>query len=132
MSIRVLVLRLLPFLLVPALFGCASSPLLDTASSERSQALADASTAAGAPSVSAPKHPNEPFAYPSPFEAKEVHRAALLNGEEYKKVRDDLVAARERVRANVTASAQDEKVKDDAIAIRKAAAGEHLTAATSN
>lgn len=67
------------------------------------------------------------------FEVEQVPRAKLLNDEEYKKVRDDLVAARERVlaRAKATTSAQAEN-RNNAVAAGSPAAGEQLTASASN
>ena len=64
---------------------------------------------------------------------RQVPRAKLLNDEEYKKVRDDLVAARERVlaRAKATTSAQAEN-RSNAVAAGSPAAGEQLTASASN
>jgi hypothetical protein len=132
MSISVLAGRLLWFLLALHLFGCASSP--DAGQSPRAHGLADnVPTRAGGEPANAPQRPNAPPAYPSVFEVKEVRRAKLLNDEEYKKVRDDLVAARERVLASSKAatSAQAEN-KNNAVAAGSPAAGEQLTASASN
>jgi hypothetical protein len=134
MSIEVLAGRLLWFLLALALFGCASSPQIDAGQSPRAHRPADnVPTQAGGEPANAPKRPNAPLAYPPVFEVKQVDRAKLLNDEEYKKVRDDLVAARERVlaRAKATTSAQAEN-KNKTVAAGSPAAGEQLTASASN
>jgi hypothetical protein len=134
MSIDVLAGRLLWVMIALALFGCASSPQIDAGQSPRAHGLADnVPTRAGGEPANAPQRPNAPPAYPSVFEVKEVRRAKLLNDEEYKKVRDDLVAARERVLASSKAatSAQAEN-KNNAVAAGSPAAGEQLTASASN
>jgi hypothetical protein len=134
MSIDVLAGRLLWVMLALALSGCASNPQTDAGQSRRAHWLADnVPTRAGGEPANAPQRPNAPPAYPPVFEVKEARRAKLLNDEEYKKVRDDLVAARERVlaRAKATTSAQAEN-KNNAVAAGSPAAGEQLTASASN
>jgi hypothetical protein len=134
MSIDVLAGRLLWVMITLALSGCASSPQTDAGQSPRSHSVADnVPTRAGGEPANAPQRPNAPPAYPSVFEVKQVRRAKLLNDEEYKKVRDDLVAARERVLASTKAatSAQAEN-KNNAVAAGNPAAGEQLTASASN
>jgi hypothetical protein len=67
------------------------------------------------------------------FEVEQVPRAKLLNDEEYKKVRDGLVAARERVVARTKAATSAQAVnKNTAVAADSPAAGEQLTASASN
>jgi hypothetical protein len=134
MSIEVLAGRLLWFFLALALSGCASSPQIDAGQSPRSHSVADnVPTRAGGEPANAPQRPNAPPAYPPVFEVEQVPRTKLLNDEEYKKVRDDLVAARERVlaRAKATTSAQAEN-KSNAVAASNPAAGKQLTASASN
>ena len=134
MSIDVLAGRLLWVMITLALSGCASSPQTDAGQSPRAHWLADnVPTQAGGEPANAPQRPNAPPAYPSVFEVKEVRRAKLLIDEEFKKVRDDLVAARERVLASSKAatSAQAEN-KNNAVAAGSPAAGEQLTASASN
>jgi hypothetical protein len=134
MSIDVLAGRLLWVMIALALSGCASSPQIDAGQSPRSHSVADnVPTRAGGEPANAPQRPNAPPAYPPVFEVKQVRRAKLLNDEEYKKVRDDLVAARERVLASSKAatSAQAEN-KNNAVAAGSPAAGEQLTASASN
>lgn len=134
MSIDVLAGRLLWVMIALALFGCASSPQVDAGQSPRAHRLADnVPTRAGGEPANAPKRPNAPLAYPPVFEVEQVPRAKLLNDEEYKKLWDDLVAARERVlaRAKATTSAQAEN-KNNAVAAGRPAAGEQLTASASN
>ncbi len=135
MSVGVLVARLLWFVPALALLGCASSPQGDAGQSPRAHALADnAPTWAGGEPANAPKHPNTPPAYTPVFEVKQVRRAKLLNDEEYNKLRDDLVAARERVIAGVkaTTAAQEETTKRKAVAAHASGTGEQLTATASN
>jgi hypothetical protein len=134
MSIDVLAGRLLWVMIALALFGCASSPQVDAGQSPRAHRLADnVPTRAGGEAANAAQHPNALLAYPPAFEVKQVRRPKLLNDEEYKKVRDDLVAARERVlaRAKATTSAQAENMHT-AVAADSPAAGEQLTASASN
>jgi hypothetical protein len=134
MSIDVFASRLLWVMIALALSGCASSPQIDAGQSPRAHRPADnVPTQAGGEPANAPKRPNAPLAYPPVFEVKQVDRAKLLNDEEYKKVRDDLVAARERVlaRAKATTSAQADN-KNKAVAAGSSAAGEQLTASASN
>ena len=134
MSIDVFAGRLLWVMITLALSGCASSPQTDAGQSPRSHSVADnVPTRAGGEPANAPQRPNAPPAYPSVFEVKQVRRAKLLNDEEYKKERDDLVVARERVLASTKAatSAQAEN-KNSAVAAGSPAAGEQLTASASN
>jgi len=135
MSVGVLAARLLWFVPALALLGCASSPQGDAGQSPRARSLVDnAPTSAGGEPANAPKRPNAPPAYTPVFEVKQVARAKLLNDEEYNKLRDDLVAARESAIAHVkaTTAAQEETTKHKTVAAHAPATGEQLTATASN
>jgi hypothetical protein len=122
-------------MLALALLGCASSPQLDSGQSPRDRSVADhVPNWAGDELANAPKGPNAPFAYPSAFEVQEVHRPKLLTDEEYKELRDDLVAARERTvaRAMTPAAVSAEKPAENAVATRSPAGVGQLTATASN
>jgi hypothetical protein len=136
MSLRVIASGLVCVLLALALCSCASNPRTDAGQSSRSHLLADNIPAwAGGEPANAPRRPAAATAYPSVFGVEQAPRTKLLTAEEDKKLRDDLVAARERVldRAKATVTtAQDEKTKDSAVAARAQAAGGQLTATASN
>jgi hypothetical protein len=135
MSVGATADRLLLFLLALTLVGCAATPRMDAGQqSTRSQLLADNVPAwAGGEPANAPKRPSAASAYPPVFEVKEARRTKLLTDEEHKKLRDDLVAARERAiaRANArTTTAQDESTKDNAVTAQTRSAGEQLATAS--
>lgn len=133
MSIGALAARLLCVLLALAVTGCASSPQGDAGRSPRTHWLADnVPSRAGGEPANAPKRPNTPAAYPPVFEVQQVHRAKLLNDEEYKKLREDLMTARQRANARAKAAASAGDEKDNAVAARTPSAGEQLTATASN
>ncbi len=133
MPVGVRAARSLCVLLALALAGCAASPQRDAGQSPRTHWLADnLPTAAGGEPVNAPNRPNAPVSYPPVFEVKQVRRAKLLNDEEYKKLRDDLTAARERAIARAKAIKPAQAEKDNAVAARTRAAGAQLAATVSN
>ncbi|HEY7246968.1 MAG TPA: hypothetical protein VH678_24105 [Xanthobacteraceae bacterium] len=55
-----------------------------------------------------------------------------MNDEEYKKLREDLMTARQRANARAKAAASAGDEKDNAVAARTPSAGEQLTATASN